>query len=243
MQRYDQHMTMLVTMWPSPQVMSMFAGESEPIAKKQTFDESNADKVILDLCGGSGSWGKPYADAGYDVRLITLPDHDVRTYEPPENVHGILAAPPCTEFSIAKNHSIDRDFESGMEIVEACLKIIEKCNPKWWALENPAGYLTKFLGKPKYSFQPWWFGDGWSKRTLLWGNFNHPIRKYYKFEDVPKINGLYTRPGRKVPSIAFMHKSHKRFIRAFDPFESDSDAAFRAITSPAFARAFFESNP
>lgn len=30
-------------------------------------------KIILDLCGGTGSWSKPYRDAGYDVRLITLP--------------------------------------------------------------------------------------------------------------------------------------------------------------------------
>jgi hypothetical protein len=41
------------------------------------------NKIILDLCGGSGSWSKPYKEAGYDVRLITLPDNDVLTYEPP----------------------------------------------------------------------------------------------------------------------------------------------------------------
>lgn len=57
-------------------------------------------KIILDLCGGSGSWSRPYKEAGYDVRLITLPDYDVRTYTPPDHVYGILAAPPCTEFSV-----------------------------------------------------------------------------------------------------------------------------------------------
>ncbi len=51
-------------------------------------------KIILDLCGGSGSWSKAYAAAGYDVRNITLPAYDVLTYEPPDNVYGILAAPP-----------------------------------------------------------------------------------------------------------------------------------------------------
>ncbi len=60
------------------------------------------NKIILDLCGGTGSWSKPYLDAGYDVRLITLPDYDVRTYKPPKNVYGILAAPPCTMFSLAR---------------------------------------------------------------------------------------------------------------------------------------------
>ena len=59
-------------------------------------------KIILDLCGGTGSWSKPYRDAGYDVRLVTLPDDDVRLYAPPKDVWGILAAPPCTEFSRAQ---------------------------------------------------------------------------------------------------------------------------------------------
>ena len=58
-------------------------------------------KIILDLCGGSGAWSLPYKEAGYDVRLITLPDNDVKNYDPPDNVYGVLAAPPCTKFSKA----------------------------------------------------------------------------------------------------------------------------------------------
>ena len=30
----------------------------------------NNDKIILDLCGGTGSWSKPYKENGYDVRVI-----------------------------------------------------------------------------------------------------------------------------------------------------------------------------
>lgn len=89
----------------------------------------NSKKIILDLCGGSGAWSRPYKEAGYDVRLITLPDNDVRTYQPPDNVYGILAAPPCTEFSIAKGRR-SRDFESGLEIVQACIRIIWTCRIK-----------------------------------------------------------------------------------------------------------------
>jgi len=43
------------------------------------FDQ---DKIILDLCGGTGAWSKPYADAGYNVRVITLPEQDVTDYIP-----------------------------------------------------------------------------------------------------------------------------------------------------------------
>ena len=71
----------------------------------------NSDKIILDLCGGAGSWAKPYKDAGYDVRLITLPDNDVRTYIPPANAYGILAAPPL--YQIFKGGLEDEEKGSG----------------------------------------------------------------------------------------------------------------------------------
>jgi hypothetical protein len=207
-------------------------------------------KIILDLCGGSGAWSKPYRDAGYDVRLITLPEYDVLNYEPPENVYGVLAAPPCTEYSIVNR---DRyitgqyffDFDKyknsiNTDILNACLKIIEKCNPVFYAIENPCGLMRKYLGRPQFSFQPYQFGDGWSKKTDIWGNFNTPVVTH-TWETCPKIN-LYTRPNRKKPCITFCHKSAKALIPQFDDFEADSDAAFRAITPPGFARAFFKDN-
>ncbi len=50
------------------------------------IDKNNHSKIILDLCGGTGSWSKYYKENGYDVRIITLPDYDVCQYEPPKNV-------------------------------------------------------------------------------------------------------------------------------------------------------------
>lgn len=129
----------------------------------------NSSKIILDLCGGTGSWSKPYRDAGYDVRLITLPDYDVLTYCPPDNVYGILAAPPCNQFSIARGHKSERDIPGGLSVVEACLKIIWQCKPKFWALENPVGLLRKFLGKPPLTFEPLDFGEDYTKKKLIYG--------------------------------------------------------------------------
>lgn len=134
-----------------------------------------AARVVLDLCGGSGSWSAPYVAAGYDVQLVTLPDLDVRTYVPPPDVWGVLAAPPCTEFSLAKNGH-PRDFAKGMECVNACLRIIWQARPRWWALENPTGYLGEFLGTPADVWEPCDFGDPWTKRTALWGEFQLPRR-------------------------------------------------------------------
>lgn len=133
------------------------------------------ERVILDLCAGSGSWSVPYEAAGYDVQRVTLPDHDVRAFHPPPGVWGVLAAPPCTEFSIAKNGQT-RDFVDGMACVNACMRIVLQCRPRWWALENPTGLLGNWLGTPRDVFEPCDFGDPWTKRTALWGEFALPAR-------------------------------------------------------------------
>lgn len=198
-------------------------------------------KIILDLCGGTGSWSKPYKDAGYDVRLITLPDHDVLTYVPPSNVYGVLAAPPCTEFSVAKANN-PRDFAGGMEIVEACLRIIWKCRVeyplKFWALENPRGFLRQFIGKPPYTFEQWQYGANQSKPTDLWGYYKiprstiteKPPDMMYRFAN-GSLNGKDWKHPKCPPEYA-------EYVKQF----KDQRAALRAITPPGFAKAFFEAN-
>lgn len=197
----------------------------------------NKDKIILDLCGGTGSWSRPYKENGYDVRLITLPEHDVLTYKPPEGVYGILAAPPCTEFSVAKG-SKPRDFAGGMAVVEACLKIIWKCRMagtlKFWALENPVGFLRQFLGIPRFTFEQWEFGDMQLKRTDIWGYFKEPRRKFKQKPDgLTKMfpNGRTNGRGWASPKCPpeYAHMGLDR-------------AAIRAITPPGFAKAFYEAN-
>lgn len=180
----------------------------------------NGKKIILDLCGGTGSWSKPYKEAGYDVRLITYPSNDVRTYEPPSGVYGILAAPPCNEFSIAKNGK-ERDFEEGFGIVRACLEIIWSCGPErlsFWALENPRGMLARWLGYPPFKFEQWEFGSGIFKPTYIWGHFKRPQRKgIFRPIDIP----------------------------AFDTIGRNDEAtreASRAKTPEGFAREFFNAN-
>ena len=186
--------------------------------------------MILDLCGGTGAWSKPYRDAGYDVRVVDL-EHgeDVRLMEYGE-AEGILAAPPCTEFSFAKHFhgkgNYSHNFLGGLSIVDACLRIIAVVRPRWWALENPVGYLKRWLGEPDYIFEPWWFGDEYQKRTCLWGEFGTPIRTV----DEPP-------PGMKKFSLL---KSKEIFPEYYGKLTRQQR---RAITPPGFAQAFFEANP
>ncbi len=162
--------------------------------------------------------------------MITLPDHDVRLYAPPKNVYGILAAPPCTEFSYAKHFhgkgNYEHDFRKGLEIVSACMRIILTCNPSFWVLENPGhGYLKKWLGDPDMIFDPWEFGDGWQKKTALWGDFNPPTKTVKeKPEGVVKFSML---------------KSKDIYPEYYGKL---SRKVRRAITPPGFARAFYEAN-
>ena len=172
-----------------------------------------------------------------------MPEHDVLTYEPPEGVYGILAAPPCTEFSVlnCRAESRERDELKGISTVFACLRIIALADPVFWALENPRGYLQKWMLRARLTFQPWEYGDAWTKATNIWGRFHAPVKQYEHWEDVPKLE-LYTRRGRGKPNFAYLHKSAQKDIPQLRGIEVKTDAEFRAITPPGFAQAFFKAN-
>lgn len=195
-------------------------------------------KIILDLCGGTGAWSKPYKDAGYDVRVITLPTDDILTYQPPENVYGILAAPPCTMFSMARTVAkTPRDLESAMKVVKACLEIIYRCQYggkrlQFWALENPKARLRWFMGLPAMTFNPFEFGDAYRKPTDLWGNFNTDLKK-----NIVALNPNQDKQSRL--NIKDLQPIPDEYIR--DP-NMTSRAIARSITHSGFALAFFKAN-
>src|SRR4030042_6885337 len=130
---------------------------------------SEGKKTILHLCADLGSDSRYYQlDDNYEVILIGE-KIGVENYNPPENVHGIIANPVCTEFSTANGFHKTRDYEKGMEMVNHCLRIIETAKPKWWVIENPAnGKLKDFIGKPKMSYHLCRYGSPGTKKTALW---------------------------------------------------------------------------
>jgi hypothetical protein len=201
-------------------------------------------KTILHLCADTGSDSKVWADNGYKVVRIGS-DIGVENYTPPKNVYGVIANPPCTNFSsVRTNAKIPRNEAEGMRLVLECQRIIKEANPVFWVIENPAtGLLKKYLGQPRFVYQPWEFGSPWSKKTALWGEFNCPEKLYKNWEEVPnKIPELYIRGGRDKPSMVDLHKSAKSFIKEFDCFEVESDMEFRSLCSQRFAQAFYKVN-
>lgn len=115
--------------------------------------------MIVDLFAGPGGW-----DVG--ARIVGLPDpvgfelepnacntrraaglltvrQDVRTIDLTRhrgNIAGLIASPPCPEFSTANNKRRGLDSESGRLTLEP-LRLIGECRPEWVALEQVPAVL------------------------------------------------------------------------------------------------------
>jgi hypothetical protein len=161
-------------------------------------------------------------------------------------VEGCLFAPPCDDYAgSGAKHWKDKDknkpglfgdhyrLEIFDEYVLQCLRIVELCKgsdeDSWydeegnrtffWALENPVGRIAKRIpeiGKPWF-FQPYWFGDAYSKKTGLYGEFNKP----------EKTNEVKPTQGSKMLKMGGKSAKTKEL---------------RSITPLGFAYAFYEAN-
>lgn len=206
------------------------------------------EKIILDLCGGTGSWSKPYKDAGYTVIVVTLPENDIYFYDEYwsfiDRVYGILAAPTCTHFSLARTTAkTPRNLSGAYRLVKRCLQIIEDCrvhgNLKFWALENPLGYLRQLLGKPYLTFNPCDYAgfaddptkEAYTKKTDLWGYYNLPKLKRVELTDQQARDCSIN--NRMLPKIPNGYKLPKDINR---------QAVRRSITPQGFSRAFYKAN-
>lgn len=182
---------------------------------------------ILSLCDYSGVWSQPYRDAGYEVIQVDL-DHgqDVRLLEYPGEIHGILAAPPCTHLAgSGARWWADKGEQAlldALAIADACLRFVALCSPKWWVLENPVGRLSRYYGKPTFTFNPCDYGDPYTKRTCLWGRFTPPMPLF-----VGRDMAVEPTEGSKMHLLP----------------PSENRARLRSETPGGFAEAFFRCNP
>lgn len=108
--------------------------------------------------------------------------------------------------------------------------MVQKCDPVFWALENPVGRLPTLLpelGKPWYfnpcEFAGWLEGEAsdrecYTKRTGLWGNFNRPSKLARTV--LPGCNPIMSLGGK-----------------------SERTKELRSMTPLGFAKAFFVANP
>lgn len=201
---------------------------------------ANADKVVLSLFDKSGAWSRPWEEAGYQVfrfDIQSCPEvGDVNKFGSGffgdwfadfdgMDIHAVLAACPCTDFaSSGARHFAAKDADgrtvASVQLVHQTLRTIEYFRPATWALENPVGRIERLGGLPPWrlSFDPYHFGDTYTKRTLLWGRFN---------PDLP-IAPVFPAEGSKM---------HQQFGG-----KSLATKNARSVTPEGFAYAFFMAN-
>jgi hypothetical protein len=196
----------------------------------------NHRSLVVSLFDYSGIWSEPYRKAGCRVLQVESKlgfDLFHWNYKAirPELVLGILAAPPCTDFAVSGAQywpvkDKDGTTRNSIKLIKKTLEIIRFLKPRFWALENPVGRLNTLVPElSKYGpwyFEPYWFGDPWSKKTGLWGCFNKP-----KVEN-------------KVMPIRFSKQGS--WLQLLGG-KSEQTKELRSITPPGFAKAFYKANP
>jgi hypothetical protein len=196
----------------------------------------SARSLIISLFDYSGTWSLPYRKAGCRVLQVENKlGFDVFSWNykaiQPSHVAGILAAPPCTDFAVSgaqywkKKDKTGKTKES-VKLILRTLEIVKFFKPSFWAIENPIGRLNTVVPElahfgPWY-FEPFWYGDPWSKKTGLWGLFKKP------------------KPGNVVKPLRFSEQGSWTQLLGG---KSEKTKELRSITPPGFARAFYKANP
>lgn len=160
------------------------------------------DRLIISIYDFTGNWVQDYIKAGYPVMLWDkIVEGDIleglswliqQIEETGLKVYGLFAACPCTDFAVSGARWFrEKDtskpgfepFESSTELhvalVLIVLHLVELLKPEFWVIENPVGRIEALVPeiKPfrKMSFNPCDYGDPYTKKTVLWGEFNHHL--------------------------------------------------------------------
>lgn len=195
------------------------------------------NRVLISLFDFTGNWSRPYKEAGWNIIQVDIKHGiDVMSwdYRSIENVKGILAAQPCTDYALSgakhfRQKDIDGRTAQSQKLVYKTKEIIEYFDPEFYSLENPMSRIHKlnpWLGPPRLKFNPCDYAgydpepdnSRYNKRTWLWGNFNIPKMK--RLEPIEKDNPGWKNLGGN----------------------SERTKELRSITPLGFAYAFYHSN-
>jgi hypothetical protein len=163
-------------------------------AGRESYENGNAQRVVLSLFDLTGKWSQPWEDAGYQVFRFDIQDDpamgDVNNFSTGffndwfgdfdgMDIYAVLAACPCTDFAVSgARHFAAKDKDgrtvASVKLVHQTLNVVEYFKPAVWAIENPVGRIESLGGLPPWrlSFDPNHLGDPYTKKTLLWGRFN-----------------------------------------------------------------------
>ena len=144
---------------------------------------------LLELFSGTGSVGKAFASAGWEVTSLDLDPkteatihEDILTWDystyPPGYFDAIWASPCCTHYSCARRGAkTPRNLALADSLVLRSREVIDYFNPHSWFIENPQTGLLKdrpfmqnipFCDVDYCAYCDW----GYRKRTRIWNNVN-----------------------------------------------------------------------
>lgn len=108
-------------------------------------DGCTESPLLVDIGAGTGGWQAPFRDAGWrtiglDIESTSGTDviGDVRHLPIACSPDLLVMSPPCTEFArwmLPWLHEPSPD----LDLVEACLRVVDRLDPCWWVLENSRG--------------------------------------------------------------------------------------------------------
>lgn len=209
-------------------------------------------KLIISVYDYTGKWAEPYIQAGYPVMLWDKKiegcilegfSYLIQLIEETGlRVYGFLFAPPCTDTAVSgaqwwkEKDKPTKGYEPFINTTEfsialflSCLHMVDLFNPFFWALEQPVGRVEQLVPelKPyrKMVFNPCDYGDPYTKKTVLYGNFNTNLIKS------PVAPEYIIWAGKKFPKIW-----------AGTGGKSEKTKAIRSATPVGFANAFFKAN-
>lgn len=201
-------------------------------------------KTLLSLFDYTGNWARPFANGGWNVVMWDIKHHNnmfdthkdindacadyfyEHIFDNFGTIDGIIAAVPCTEFAVSgarwfKEKDLDGRTDAAIELVKQTLRIIDLCMPNFWCIENPISRIHNLVpevGKAQMYFNPCDFGEPYTKKTALYGDFNTNL----------VLNKVKPTEGSK------MHRLYGG--------KSERTKELRSQTPEGFANAFYEAN-
>lgn len=154
--------------------------------------------TVISLCDRTGNMVRPFAEAGYPCLCIDM-QHSIRrdrvdgnityrwgnilgmTLEDLPSAAIAFAFPECTGGAVSgardwKSKGL-RGLIAWLELFEACRQLVSNLGCPWM-IEQPIvdTVIEKHWRPSDYTFQPWQYGDGYTKATQLWtgGGFVMP---------------------------------------------------------------------
>lgn len=171
-------------------------------------------RTLISLFDYSGQWAKPFYDKGWeviqwDIKLSEFMDINLLTdcemvLDMFENVDGIIAGLPCTDFSSSgarwwTEKDANGSTAKSIELARQTLRLVDLFRPTdpdyddgfFWTIENPVGRMASLIGlDDPYYFDPYEFAG--------YNNLSS--------EDLEKLDELRLRKGKGIS------KSEAEFI-------------------------------